>query len=312
MTDLETVNQYSEKIYSVYDPLYDAVKEGMELLEAQDFEGAIAFFEEFLTNNEQNELAMVGIVDALIALEDYEKALGYVSIMNDSEKASEYTEKINEVYHPIDESIVQSFLENFVDFIRDHNPLTTSYTIEENTDEAQSYFALIAARQLAENDGYTDFEAIYSVDEVNEMLSEFLGDKIKIEEGIDLEAQYITWVDEATKIQYRAFPTYGGCQLVDYMIDEKNSLIKASVIHHEYYSGAPDEAPDFGYNKSGVYLNNELIGIETYEFTSEYNWYKRTIVQVQYNQDKNDLITHQYTFSYDENSDISLIACEVY
>lgn len=51
MTDLETVNQYSEKIYSVYDPLYDAVKEGMDLLKNQNYEGAIAFFEEFLSNN---------------------------------------------------------------------------------------------------------------------------------------------------------------------------------------------------------------------------------------------------------------------
>ena len=317
MTDLETVNQYSEKIYSVYDPLYDAVKEGMELLESQDYEGAIAFFEEFLSNNEQNDLAMAGIVDALIAVEDYGKALDYVAMMTDSQKASEYTEKINEVYHPIDESLVQSFLENFVDFIRNHNPLTTSYTIEENTYEAQSYFALIAARQLAENDGFPDFECNYSVDEINEMLSEFLGDKIQVEQGSHLESGYLTWSDDLKKFEYNIyFPTYGGCELVDFTIDTKNSLITASVIHHHYYDyhqGDPEAAPDFGPNKVGVYLNNELVGVETFNLSDESgSFYQRIIEDVEYNKDENDLITHQYTFSYDDNSEISLIGCEVY
>ena len=312
MTDLEAVNQYSEKIYSVYDPLYDAVKEGMELLENQDYEGAIGFFEEFLSNNEQNELAVTGIVDALIAVEDYEKALSYVAIMTDSQKASEYTEKINDVYHPIDESIVTSFLENFVDFIRDHYPLTTSYTIEEHTDESQSYFALIAARQLAENDGYPDFDCNYSVDEVNEMLSQFLGDKIKIEEGITSDIGYIIWNDDLKKFEYRAFPTFGGCELVDFTIDTKSSLIKASVIHHHYYTEYEGEE-DFGPNKVGVYHNNELVGIETFNLPdNSASFYQRIIEDVEYNKDENDLITYQYTFSYDENSEISLIACEVY
>lgn len=315
MTDLETVNQYSEKIYSVYDPLYDAVKEGMELLESQDYEGAIAFFEEFLSNNEQNDLAMAGIVDALIAVEDYGKALDYVAMMTDSKKASEYTEKINDVYHPIDESIVRNFLENFIKFISQHDPLATSYKVEENTHEAQRYFALIAARQLAEDDGYPDFEAIYSVDEINEMLSKFLGDKVKIQEGIDLGTAYITWVNDNTKIQYRPFPTIGGCELVEYAIDTKNSLIKASVIHHHYFTGelGEEEPYDFGPNKAGVYHNNELIGVESFKMNPESgSWYKRIITGVEYYKDENDLITHQYTFSYDDHGDISLIACEVY
>ena len=320
MTDLETVNQYTEKIYSVYDPLYDAVKDGMELLENEKYEDAITFFEQYLLTNDQNELALGGMVDALMAIEDYEKALDYVAMMTDSTQASEYNQKINEVYHPIDEEVVENFLENFIYFVKEHDPLATSYKVEENTPEAQRYFALTAARQLAKEDGYPDFEAIYSVDEINETLSKFLGDNIKIEEGIDLGPSYITWVNDNTKIQYRAFPTFGGCELVEYTIDTKNSLIKASVIHHHYFTGGlgEEEPYDFGPTpqgvyRQGVYLNNELIGFESCKVNPQgESWYKRTIIGVEYYEDENNLITHQYTFSYDDNSNISLIACEVY
>ena len=63
----------------------------------------------------------------------------------------------------------------------------------------------------------------------------------------------------------------------------------------------------------GVYLNNELVGVETFNLSDESgSFYQRIIEDVEYNKDENDLITHQYTFSYDDNSEISLIGCEVY
>ena len=52
-----------------------SVKEGRDLLKNEDYEGAVNFFKEVLENDQTNQAALVGIVDAFIGLESYAEAV---------------------------------------------------------------------------------------------------------------------------------------------------------------------------------------------------------------------------------------------
>lgn len=285
------------------------LKTGFSSLDTGDYNAAISSFKEVLAEDEKNQQALVGMIESLIALEQYDEALTCLDYINSIDNFNKYVEIILAEYHSIDEQVVEEFIEKFIHSIKKFDAPEMSYILENGFYDLQPYFALIASHALSEELGYPEFGCSFTVEELNTSLNSIIGYPFSFSENSVIEHpyRYTTWDTNTKLLSYNIWvPHMGGAELVEYEIDKKQAIVKASVIHYNY--GVFGEDYDFGLEpmQLPVFIGQEWVGIENHTFNGETS----VSTGIDYLSDKAKLVTHIYTFEYDENNHLKLISCD--